>query len=50
MIPFGTSQIMTFFTPDIAFFKYFFKFCVIEIWSIYFNPEETIIEFRNTFH
>jgi len=48
MIPFGSSTVWN---SDSRhwFFKYFFKFFVVEIWSDYFYPEETINEFSNSF-
>jgi len=38
------------FTPDITFSYIFYKFCGVEIMSVYFNPEETIIEISNSFY
>jgi hypothetical protein len=36
-------------TLDIDFSNTFSKFSVVEIWSVYFYPEETITEFSNSF-
>ena len=47
--PFGTSTIWNFNSWK-CFFKYFFKFFVVEIWSVYFYPEKAIIEFSNSFY
>jgi len=47
--PFGTSIIWNF-NSWYYFFKYSFKFFMVKIWSVYFNSEETIIEFSNSFH
>ena len=49
MIPFGTSIIWNF-NSWYSFFKYFFNFFMFEIRSVYFYPEETIIEFWNSLH
>jgi len=32
-------------TPESAFLNTFFKFFEVEIWSVFFYPEEAIIEF-----
>jgi len=37
-------------TPDSAFLNTFFKFFEVEIWSVYFYPEEAIIEFSNSLY
>ena len=37
-------------TSDSAFLNTFFKFFVVEIWSVYFYPEEAIIEFSNSLY
>jgi len=54
MIPYWNIYNMKFLIPDIAFFQiHFTKFCVVEIWSIYFCPEKkkkTIIEYSNSFY
>jgi len=37
-------------TPESAFLNTFFKFFEVEIWNVYFYPEEAIIEFSNSLY